>query len=380
MTTLIITCAMGIESILARELKALGYTSFKTDNGKIEIQGSLSDIPRCNLWLRTAGRVYLKIAEFEATTFDELFEKTKQVPWSDWIGKNDQFPISKVSSKHSTLFAKSDSQSVVKKAIVDALKSQHATTTLPETGTLYPIRIQIERDQVTLSIDTTGDGLHKRGYRKMASMAPLRETLAASLIYLSRWNPEKDVLLDPFCGSGSILIEAGLMAHNIAPGLNRTFISESWDAIPAHLWDDCRQDAKSKIKTDISPAILGSDIDGNVLTIARENSVKAGLNDIFFQKLDIKDCGSKHQYGKIITNPPYGERLGEEQDAEQLYRCMGTTFRKTFPHWDYYILTPHLDFEKVFNKRSTKNRKLFNGTIQCYFYSFFRARQPATSL
>ncbi len=371
MITLIATCAMGIEAVLARELKALGYTNFKTDNGRIEVYGELLDLCKCNVWLRTAGRVYLKVAEFKATTFDDLFDQTKQVPWSDWIGKEDQFPISKISSRHSKLFAKSNSQSIVKKAVAEALQEQHHTQTLSETGAEYAIRVQIERDIVTLSIDTTGEGLHKRGYRDVGSRAPLRETLAASLIYLSRWNPERDILLDPLCGSGTLLIEAGLMAHNIAPGLNRQFVSESWKAIPSELWKTCRDDAKSKINTAITPKIMGSDCDGRVLRIARQNIEKAGLSDVFVQKLDVKDCGSKSRYGKVITNPPYGERLGELEAVEDVYRDMGDAFKQALSDWDYYVLTPHLGFESLFGKRSTKNRKLFNGPIQCYFYSFF---------
>ncbi|RAP34814.1 RNA methyltransferase [Candidatus Marinamargulisbacteria bacterium SCGC AAA071-K20] len=371
MITLIATVAMGLESVLSRELKNLGYENLRVDNGKIEFDAELQDICKTNLWLRTAGRIFLKIAEFKATTFDELFEKTKKLHWSDWIGKDDYFPVTKVSSRKSILFSKSDSQAIVNKAVAESLKKSYKVDTLPETGGEFPIRIQIENDMVVLSIDTSGDGLHKRGYRSHMNAAPLRETLAAALILLSRWNPEEDALMDPMCGTGTLLIEAGLIAKNIAPGLKRKFISEYWRALSPEIWEKERSLAREQIKHDVKPRILGSDIDSGVLSIARENIAIAGLDDIFVQTLDMEDSSSRYERGKVITNPPYGERLGDREDAEKLYKKMGKSFRKNFKGWHYYVLTSNEEFETMFGKRCTRKRKLFNGSIRCDFYHYY---------
>ena len=371
MITLIATAAMGLESVLARELKVLGFTDLKVENGKVEFTGEIQDICKTNLWLRTAGRVFLKIGEFKATTFDELFEKTKALPWSEWISRDDAFPVSKVSSRKSVLFSKSDSQAIVKKAVVESLKKAYKTEVLSETKGECPIRIQIEHDIVVLSIDTSGDGLHKRGYRAHMNKAPLRETLAAALVYLSRWNPKEDALIDPLCGTGTLLIEAGLMAKNIAPGLNRSFISETWASIKKTCWEKERTDARKKINHEIKPIILGSDSSSRVLSIARENIQKAGLDEIFVQTLSVKECNSRYKKGKIITNPPYGERLGERQEAEKVYTEMGGIFKKNFPHWHYYILTANEDFELYFDQKCTRKRKLFNGNIRCDYYQYY---------
>lgn len=369
--TLIATVAMGLESVLAQELRQLGYNQLTVENGRVQFEANAEDIIKCNLWLRTAGRVFVKIGEFKAFSFDELFEKTKALPWQNWIEKTGQFPVSKISSKNSTLFSKSDSQAVVKKAVVESLKKAYKVNTLPETGAQFPIRVQIERDLVTLSIDTSGEGLHKRGYRAHMSKAPLRETLAAGLLYLSRWRPKEDALIDPMCGTGTILIEAALMAHNIAPGLNRTSISENWSLLPINSWKRYRKEAGEQIDRTIKPRILGSDNNGKALKIARENIEIASVETVFVQKLDVTECRSRYEKGKLVTNPPYGERLGEKQEAEVLYEDLGVLCRDHFPNWNYYILTSHPEFEDFFGKKATRKRKLFNGSIRCDYYSFY---------
>ncbi len=372
--TLIATTIMGLESVLAKEIQALGYDT-EIFNTKVAFKGDDQAICRANLWLRTAGRVYLKIASFKATTFDELFDQTRGVNWSEWIGQNDQFPVTQVSSRKSALFSKSDCQSIVKKAIVTHLQTTYKSNTLPETGASYPIRVQIESDIVTLSIDTTGDGLNKRGYRAHMSRAPLRETLAAGLVLLSRWRPDQDVLMDPFCGTGTILIEAGLIARNMAPGLNRSFNSEKWHRMSPDVWATARREATDCIKKESDYRIYGSDNNPKALSIANKNIELAGLTNIFVQKRELTEISSRFEQGKIIANPPYGERLetGPDLEIDQLYEQMGHIFREQFPLWSYYILTSHEAFDRVFGKKSTKNRKLYNGGIMCWYYQYFSA-------
>lgn len=372
--TIIATTAMGLEAVLGRELKDLGYTDVQLSDGKAEFKGTLADICKSNIWLRTAGRIYIKMGEFFAMTFDDLFDETQAIPWEHWIGPNDRFPISKVTSRKSELFSKSDCQAIVKKAISERLKKAHNVTHLPETGDAYAVRIQLDKDRVTLSIDATGDGLNRRGYRAHMDIAPLRETLAAGLILLSRWRPE-DVLIDPLCGTGTLLIEAGLIAKNIAPGLKRSFVSETWKCIPSRLWNAARLDAKDCIKPDVKVRIFGSDTNHTVLSVARKNIELAGLTDIFVQNLDVADLKSRYQVGKIITNPPYGERLGTVLETENLYKQLGKTLHTEFPEWDYYVITPNKDFEDLFKQKATKKRKLFNGPIECCYYQFFQIKK-----
>ena len=378
--TLIATTIMGFESILAKEIKSLlNLEKVTVQDTKVEFNAPLSAICDCNIWLRTAGRIYLKTAEFEAITFDELFENTKQIPWENWIRSDDQFPITQISSKKSILFSKSDSQSIIKKAIAERLKTKYKTTKLPETNTKIAIRAQIDKNIVTLSIDTSGEGLHKRGYRTQMDKAPLRETLAAGLILLSNFNAEKDVLIDPFCGSGTLLIEAGLIAKNIAPGLNRTFVSEQFHFLSQKNWQASRQKAKSTIKQDADFKIFGSDKSYRALSIAEENIKRAGLSNIFVQKRDITEIGSRFTKGKIICNPPYGERLDSQEEIEQLIQTMGKTFTKKFPDWSYYIISSHPKFEDHFGIKATKNRKLYNGGIKCWYYQYYANTRKKTN-
>lgn len=372
--TIIATTAMGLESVLGRELKDLGYSNVQLSDGKAEFKGSISDICKANLWLRTAGRIYIKVGEFFSMTFDDLFEETLALPWEEWIGPKDKFPISKITSRKSELFSKSDCQAIVKKAISERLKKAHHVTMLPETHATCAVRIQIEKDRVTLSLDTSGEGLNKRGYRSHMDIAPLRETLAAGMILLSRWRPD-DVLIDPLCGTGTLLIEAGLIAKNIAPGLSRSFIAEHWNSIPKTLWDNERTHAKQCITPDTKIRIFGSDINHTALSVARKNIALAGLTDVFVQNLDVSELKSRYEVGKIITNPPYGERLGTILETEKLYKTLGKTLHTQFPKWDYYIITPNKDFESLFNQKATKKRKLFNGPIECCYYQFFQLKK-----
>lgn len=376
--TCIASTTMGFESVLGNELKQLGMDDVKVMNTKVEFKGDWVDVCRANIWLRSAGRVYIKCAEFKATTFDELYEKTREINWENWIQKEDQFPVANASSRKSALFSKSDCQAIVKKAIVDRLKAKHRITFLAERAAKVPIRIQIENDIVILSIDSSGEGLNKRGYRAHMSKAPLRETLAAGIVLLSRWRPEEDVLLDPFCGTGTLLIEAGLMAKNCAPGINRSFSSEQWAAIPKSAWQSAREEAKSAVKQSVKYRIYGSDHDPKAISIAQKNIELAGLNDIFIQKRDIKEVASRFDKGRIITNPPYGERIQTVQEAEILIQQMGNVFLSRFPQWSYYILSAHESFENLFGKSATKNRKLYNGGLKCWLYQYYGSPAKST--
>ncbi len=368
---LIATTAMGLESVLKQELLDLGYSNLRVFDGKVEFDGVLSDICKANLWLRTAGRIYLKIATFKATTFDELFDQTTDIPWSDWIGPGDAFPVSKSMSRKSILYSRSDLQSIVKKAVVEHLKRAHDVRELPETGATFPIRVQVENDIVTLSIDTSGDGLNKRGYRAHMDIAPLRETLAAGMVLLSRYRADKDILMDPMCGTGTILIEAAMIAQNMAPGLNRHFISMGWNVWEGDEWESARQEAQDLIVRGADFRILGSDTNWKALEVARKNVELAGVENVHFQKLPFKELGSRFRKGKLITNPPYGERLSEREEVESLYQDLGWMCQTKLPEWSHYVITPHEQFEKLFGKKSDKKRKLYNGGIKCHYYQFF---------
>lgn len=369
--TLIATTTMGLEKELSYELKKLGFTEQVINNGSVEFKSDLKGICLTNIWLRTAGRVMLKIGSFTAETFDELFEKTKLLPWGNFIGKNDAFPVNKITAKNAKLFSKSDSQAIVKKAIAESLKSYHKTNILAETGSLFEVRVQNEKNNITMSIDTSGSGLHKRGYRTNMNEAPIKETLAAGLVMLSRWKPDKEALLDPMCGTATILIEAAMMAKNIAPGLNRTFVSESWSFLPKKLWEETKIEAEAQAKEDVNYKIYGSDIDARALKTARENIKLAGFDDIYIQNLPMKETRSRFVSGKIITNPPYGERLNNIEEVEELYKEMGETFRTNFPTWNYYVLCPHEQLDKLTKIKSAKRRKLYNGGIKCHYYMYY---------
>lgn len=364
---LIATATFGLEAVVAKELKLLGYEDLVSENGKVSFKGDEYDIAICNTWLRTADRVLIKMAEFKAESFEELFQGTLSVPWGELIPIDGKMHVVGKSIK-SALHSVPDCQSIVKKAVVEAMKKQYNTEWFEEDGPVYKIEIALLKDIATLTIDTSGSGLHKRGYRELAGEAPLKETLAAALVQLSAWEPSR-VLADPFCGSGTIAIEAALIGKNIAPGLNRSFVCESWPTMDKSIWEEVRTYAKSKInKEDFQ--ILASDIDGRLLKTAKENAIKAGVSDcIAFQKLDAKDFSSKKKYGFIISNPPYGERMGDMAEVENLYKVMGELYRN-LDAWSFYIITSHPEFQKLFGKKSDKNRKLYNGRLLCYYYQY----------
>lgn len=371
---LIATATFGLEAVVAREIKELGYEDMMVENARVTFAGDEAAICRANLWLRTADRVLVKLGEFKALTFEELFEQTKALPWSEWIPEDAAFPVEGKSIK-SQLHSVPDCQAIVKKAVVEKMKQKYKREWFEETGPRYTIEVALLKDVVTLTIDASGAGLHKRGYRKLGSQAPLKETLAAAMILLSRWRPDR-TFIDPLCGSGTLPIEAALIGMNIAPGLKREFVSEGWPSISKALWAKAREEAKDLASPDHPLRILGSDSDSEVLSLARYHAGQAGVGEkIFFQKLPVSELRSKQKYGYIICNPPYGERLGDKLQAEQLYREMGETF-KALDTWSFYVLTSHPDFERLFGRRSDKKRKLYNGRIQCNYYQFYGPRPP----
>lgn len=371
---LIATAAFGIESVVGRELKWLGYEDQFIENGRVIFSGDESAICRTNLWLRTADRILVKLGEFEALTFDSLFEKTKVLPWDEWIPEDAEFPV-EGKSIDSKLASVPDCQAIVKKAVVEKLKQKYKKAWFEETGPRYRIEVALLKDMATLTIDTSGAGLHKRGYRKLVSGAPLKETLASAMLLISRWNHDR-VLVDPFCGSGTIPIEAALIAHNIAPGMKREFAAEQWGRIPKKLWEDARQEALDLAKFDRDLRISGSDINDEVMSLARYHAKQAGVeNSIHFQRMDMAELRSRYKYGFIITNPPYGERLGEQKQVERLYQQMGGVFGK-LDTWSYYVITSHPQFEKFFGRRADKKRKLYNGRLLCNYYQFFGPQPP----
>ena len=371
---LIATATFGLEAVVAREVKDLGYEDMMVEDAKVTFAGDEAAVCRANLWLRSADRVLLKMGEFKALTFDELFEKTKALPWPDWIPENAAFPVQGKSVK-SQLHSVPDCQAIVKKAVVEKMKEKHKLDWFQETGPRYTIEVALLKDMVTLTIDTSGVGLHKRGYRKLGSPAPLKETLAAAMVLLSRWQPEQ-TLIDPFCGSGTIPIEAALIGMNLAPGLNREFAAEKWPAIPKTLWIKAREEAKELAYYKQPIHIIGTDMDGEVLSLARYHARQAGVEDkVFFQKLPVSELRSKRKYGCIICNPPYGERLGDIKQTEDLYREMGEIF-KALDTWSFYILAAHPNFERLFGSKADKKRKLYNGRIQCNYFQYYGPRPP----
>jgi putative N6-adenine-specific DNA methylase len=374
---LIATSAMGLEAIVAKEVRSLGYEC-EVENSRITFKGDENAIVRSNLWLRTADRVKLKVGEFRATSFDELFEKTKALPWENFLPENAEFPVSGKSVK-SKLFSVSDCQAIVKKAIVERLKRHYKRTSwFEENGPLFKIEISIHKDMALLTIDTSGSGLHKRGYRVGQGEAPLKETLAAALVMLTNWTPDRP-FVDPFCGSGTIPIEAALIGQNIAPGFNREFVSENWNWIDSKFWDQARVEAEDLAKYDQPLDITGSDLDHRLVKTAETNAFEAGLGDLItFKQMQVKDFTTNKQYGVIVGNPPYGERLGEKADVRNMYRAMGHAFA-SLDTWSIYMLTSDEEFETYYGKQATKKRKLFNGFIRTDYYQFWGKRPPRES-
>ncbi len=372
--TLIATAAMGLESIVAKEVKDLGYEC-QVENGKVIFQGDETAIARANMWLRTADRVKILVGEFNAYSFDELFERTKALPWESFLPVDAEFPVQGKSVK-SKLYSVPDCQAIVKKAIVEKLKTAYKKTSwLDETGPLFKIEVAIHKDKASLTLDTSGQGLHKRGYRVGQGDAPLKETLAAALIQLTTWNPDRP-FVDPFCGSGTIAIEAALIGQNLAPGFNREFLSEAWPMMDGDVWDRTRMEAEDQANYDQPLEILGTDIDHRMIAIAKENAIEAGLGDLVkFKQMQVRDFTSELEYGVIVGNPPYGERLGDRKEVELMYREMGQAFSK-LDTWSVYMMTSLEHFEECYGKKATKKRKLFNGFIRTDYYQYWGPRPP----
>jgi putative N6-adenine-specific DNA methylase len=374
--TLITPCFFGIEKILKNEITNLGYEIIKTEDGRVTYKTDEKGIAMSNIWLRTAERVLLKVAEFEAKTFNDLFENTKAINWSKYIPYGGEFPVSKASSINSKLFSTSDIQAIVKKAVVESLKiSYQEDGMLPETKEKYPIQVFIHKDIVTLALDTSGMALHKRGYREVSTKAPLRETMASAMVQLTPWQPSR-ILVDPMCGSGTIVIEAAMIGLNMAPGLNREFVSEKWTTMDKKIWWDVRKEAFDKMNTDTEFKIYGYDIDKEAVMIARKNAELAGVEDyVEFNVFNAKNFESEEKFGFIITNPPYGERLEDKQTVKKLYKDLGYAF-KELKTWSYYMVTSYEDFENAFNKKATKKRKLYNGRLKTYIYQYIGPKPP----
>jgi len=373
---LIVPCHFGLESVLKREIIDLGYEISQVEDGRVTFFGDIDSISRGNIFLRTGERVLIKVGSFKATTFDELFEKTKELPWEEYIPENGKFGVAKAASVKSKLFSPTDIQSIMKKAMVERLKKKYGIQWFKEDGATYPVRVFIMKDRVTVGLDSTGVSLHKRGYRKLSGRAPLTETLAAALMMLTPWNKDR-VLVDPFCGSGTFLIEAAMMAGNMAPGMNREFTGEQWkNFIPMKSWYNAVNEANDLANKDIEVDIQGYDMDGEVIKVARQNAIEAGVEElIHFQKRDVKDLRHPKKYGFIITNPPYGERLEEKEALPTLYREFGKSFSQ-LDSWSAYMITSYEEAEKYFGRKADKNRKIYNGMIKTYFYQFMGPRPP----
>ena len=373
---LIAPCHFGLESVLKREIQDLGYEISSVEDGRVSFWGDAQAICDANVFLRTAERILLKVGSFKAETFDELFEKTKALPWENYIPKNGKFWVAKAASVKSKLFSPSDIQSIMKKAMVERLKLKYKIQWFEEDGASYPVRVFLMKDIVTIGIDTTGISLHKRGYRQMTVKAPITETLAASLIMLTLWKKDR-ILVDPFCGSGTFPIEAAMIAANIAPGMNRSFTAESWEnIIPKRAWYDAVDEANDLVDTNIDVDIQGYDLNPDAVKAARQNAKDAGVDHlIHFQERAVKDLRHPKKYGFIITNPPYGERLEEKRDLPALYREFGESFKR-LDTWSAYMITSYEEAEKYFGRKADKNRKIYNGMLKTYFYQFQGPKPP----
>ena len=373
---LLVPCHFGLEAVLKKEIYDLGYEISKVEDGRITFLGDAEAICRANIFLRTAERVLIQVGRFKATTFEELFQGIKAIPWEEYVPEDGKFWVKKASSINSKLFSPSDIQSIAKKAMVERMKTKYKKEWFSEDGAHYPVRIFLLKDEVTVAIDTSGDSLHKRGYRTMTSKAPLTETLAAALILLTPWRKER-ILVDPFCGSGTFPIEAAMIAANIAPGMNREFTAESWtNLIDRKLWYECVQEAEDMIDTSVEVDIQGYDIDGEVIKAARENAKRAGVDHmIHFQQRAVADLRHPKKYGFIITNPPYGERLEEKADLPELYSQIGSAYAN-LDAWSMFLITSYEDTERYIGRKADKNRKIYNGMLKTYFYQFMGPKPP----
>lgn len=373
---LIAPCHFGLEAVLKKEILDLGYEISQVEDGKVTFLGDAEAICRANIFLRTTERILLKVGSFRATSFEELFQGTKALPWEEYIPQDGRFWVKKANSIKSKLFSPSDIQSIMKKAMVDRMKQGYGVSVIPETGADYPVRVSLYKDIVTVALDTTGESLHKRGYRKLTSKAPIEETLAAALIMLTPWNKDR-ILVDPFCGSGTFPIEAAMMAANIAPGMNRSFLSEDWkQLIPRKCWYEAMDEAQEMVDDTVSVDIQGYDLDPEVVKAARANAELAGVaHMIHFQQRPVADLSHPKKYGFLITNPPYGERIEDKKNLPALYTQIGDRF-KALDSWSAFIITSYEDVEKYMGRKADRNRKIYNGMMKTYFYQFLGPKPP----
>ncbi|HEY2775074.1 MAG TPA: class I SAM-dependent RNA methyltransferase [Candidatus Binatia bacterium] len=371
---LVAASTFGVEAVVARELDALGYQASPAQTGRIHFEGDRLALARANIQLRSADRVFVRLAEFPAPDFDALFETVLSIPWQDWIARDEAFPVTGRSVR-STLSSVPALQRTVKKAISMRLGEAFGVRSLAETGAVVPIEIALLHDTATLLLDTSGDGLHKRGYRDLVGAAPLRETLAAALVDLSFWKNGK-ALIDPFCGSGTIAIEAALAGRRIAPGVARSFAAEGWSWMPAEVWAQAREEAQDQALERLDERIIATDIDAEALSLARRHAARAGVEaDIHFQKRAFADLETSHHYGCIVTNPPYGVRLEDDDDVRRLYESMAAVFER-LPTWSFFVLTPWRDFESIVRRRADRRRKLYNARIECTYFQFHGPKPP----
>ena len=373
---LIAPCHFGLEAVLKKEILDLGYEIAQVEDGKVTFLGDAEAICRANIFLRTTERILLKVGSFKAVTFEELFQGTKALPWEEYIPQDGRFWVKKANSIKSKLFSPSDIQSIMKKAMVERMKQGYGVSVIPETGADYPVRVSLYKDIVTVALDTTGESLHKRGYRKLTSKAPIEETLAAALIMLTPWNKDR-ILVDPFCGSGTFPIEAAMMAANMAPGMNRSFLSEDWkQIIPRKCWYEAMDEAQEMVDDTVSVDIQGYDLDPEVIKAARANAELAGVaHMIHFQQRPVSELSHPKKYGFLITNPPYGERIEDKKNLPALYTQIGERF-KALDSWSAFIITSYEDVEKYMGRKADKNRKIYNGMMKTYFYQFLGTKPP----
>ncbi len=380
MVELIAPCHFGLEAVLKREIIDLGYEVTEVEDGRVTFRGGKEAVCRANVFLRTAERILLKVGSFRAVTFEELFEKTRELAWEEYIPENGKFWVTKAAAVKSGLYSSSDIQSIMKKAMARRLSEHYHIEWFPEDGAPYPVRVFLKKDIVTVGIDTSGASLHKRGYREMSGKAPITETLACALIMLTPWKKDR-IFVDPFCGSGTFPIEAAMMACNIAPGMNRSFTAEEWtNFIPKKMWYDAVNEANDRITDDIDADIQGYDKDGAVLRLARKNAKEAGVDHlIHFQERDVRDLRHPKKYGFIVTNPPYGERMEDKEGLPELYAAFGESFRR-LDSWSAYMITSYEDAERYFGIKAQKNRKIYNGMLKTYFYQFPGPKPPRRSV
>ena len=372
----IVPCHFGLEAVLKKEITDLGYEIVSVEDGRVTFTGDENALCRANVFLRTAERVLIKIGSFHAETFEELFQGTRNLPWEEYIPEDGRFWVAKAASIKSKLFSPSDIQSIMKKAMVERLKSVYHKEWFPENGTSFPVRVFLMKDEVTVGLDTTGESLHKRGYRKLTAKAPIAENLAAALIMLSPWRGDR-ILVDPFCGSGTFPIEAAMMAAHMAPGMNRSFIAEDWKHIAARkCWYQAMDEADSMVDTTIETDIQGYDIDDKMVASARENAALAGVEHmIHFQKKGVDQLSHAKKYGFIITNPPYGERLEDKETLPAIYRVLGERY-KALDSWSMYVISAYEQAEQYIGRKADKNRKIYNGMMKTYFYQFMGPKPP----